>query len=86
MEEAKTRDLYADVGLANNKATQGEIDLAYQKLAHQLASENNSEPGSSDAAETSKVDPALLLAGLAPISSLFVSPVWHMATCVIYTR
>jgi hypothetical protein len=73
METAKTRNLHADLGLANNKPAQGEIDLAYQKLARKLAPENNSAPGSTDAAELSKVDPAPLLAGLAPISSLSVS-------------
>lgn len=62
MEEAKTRNLYEDLGLTNRQADQGEIHLAYQKLAHKLAPGNNPVPGSADAVELSKVDPVLLFA------------------------
>ncbi|KAG8164301.1 hypothetical protein KVR01_006219 [Diaporthe batatas] len=58
MEEAKTRNLYADLGLTDNWASLGEIDLAHMELTSKLDPEVNPAAGPTDAAELSKVKSA----------------------------
>lgn len=59
MEEAKTRNLYADLGLTDNWASVGEIDLAHMELMSKLDPEVNPAAAPADAAELSKARPAL---------------------------
>lgn len=77
MDNAKTRDLYAALGLAGQSASQNEIRAAYVKLVLKLDPKRKLGRTSPGAIElTKKVDPSLLFASPAP--SLTSSHVCHM--------
>ncbi|POS70872.1 hypothetical protein DHEL01_v210731 [Diaporthe helianthi] len=58
MEEAKTRNLYADLGLEDCWASMGEVDLAYMELMSKLSPKVNPAATPADAAELSKIQSA----------------------------
>lgn len=77
MDNPKTRDLYAALGLAGKSASQNEIRAAYVKLVLKLDPDRKFGRTSPGAIElTKKVNPSLLFASPAP--SLTSSHVRHM--------
>jgi hypothetical protein len=88
MEAEKTQTPYAGMGVdSNDKATQSDVDLTYQRFARNPTTEYNPVAGSTDAAEPSKVGPTLLPAGLAAHFFPFSLPNLAHAhfTCMICT-